>query len=290
MTQLERRKAAVPARLLQTCEERGIHVTSIERKVLKGGAASAVYGTIADTQSNVLVQDARAIITNVMRDLGISRQPDAYDGARFVDILKEYFGYMTIVDVKQAFEMFVMQELDDILPKGKDGSGLQHYQQFSASFYTKVLQAYRNKQLHAIRSVEGRVNLALVKETEQKRDPSQDKREVLRILEAVAVAYSRGEEPLLIMTALAETAFKNAGLLPKEVVPSEADVITARQLLSRNKDQAVSSGLKNAMANGHINDDLYATAANTAAKRMLRLSCEALGEVGVKERFRAINA
>jgi hypothetical protein len=285
MTQLAQRTPS-PARLLQACEESGIHVTSIERKMLKGAA----YNKIADTPTNVLVQDARAIIANVMRDLGITRQPDAYDGARFVDILKEYFAYMTIVDVKQAFEMFVMGELDDVLPRGKDGNGFQHYQQFSVSFYTKVLQAYRSKQLQSMRSVEGRVNLALVKETERKRDKSQDRREVLRILEGVAMSYARGDEPLFVMTALAETAFKHAGLLPKDIIPSEADIIAARQSLSRNKDQSVNSGFKNAMASGQMNDDLYAAGASIAAKRLLRTSCEALGECGVKERFRLINA
>jgi hypothetical protein len=249
---------------------------------------SAAYKTIEQTPDSALLQDARAIVVNVMRDLGISRQPDAYDGARFVDILKQYYGGMTIVDIKQAFEMYVMGELDADLPKGKDGAGFSHYQQFSASFYTKVLQAYRNRQLQSIRSVEGRMRLALVAESEAIRDKAADRMKVYDILEKAALDLSNGEEATLIMTAVAEAVYKQAALLPKEIVPSDADIVAARQGISRNKDSAVSAGLRNAMQQGTITDDLYAAASSVAAKRLLRKACEDVGAAVIKDRFEAL--
>jgi hypothetical protein len=132
------------------------------------------------------------------------------------------------------------------------------------------------------------MRLALVAESEAIRDKAADRMKVYDILEKAALDLSNGEEATLIMTAVAEAVYKQAALLPKEIVPSDADIVAARQGISRNKDSAVSAGLRNAMQQGTITDDLYAAASSVAAKRLLRKACEDVGAAVIKDRFEAL--
>lgn len=54
---------------------------------------------------------------------------------------------MTLADIKLAFELATTGELDDYLPKDRNGQpDKAHYQQFNADYFAKILNAYRLKQ------------------------------------------------------------------------------------------------------------------------------------------------
>ena len=82
----------------------------------------------------------------IVQDLGIRKELTKDSTMRFFDYLRKYYSEFTFDDVKTAFELLLVGELDAYLPKGRDGEAdKNHYQEFSAEFYTRVLNAYRSK-------------------------------------------------------------------------------------------------------------------------------------------------
>lgn len=70
-----------------------------------------------------------------------------YIQTRILDILRKYFANLTLNDIKLAFELTAIGELDVFLPKNKDGKADRgHYQNFNAEYFSKILHAYQEKQ------------------------------------------------------------------------------------------------------------------------------------------------
>lgn len=70
-----------------------------------------------------------------------------YIQARTLDILKRYYSNFTLSDIKLAFELATTGELDEFLPKDRQGNpDKNHYQQFNADYISKILNAYKRKQ------------------------------------------------------------------------------------------------------------------------------------------------
>ena len=71
----------------------------------------------------------------------------AYMCTRLLDILKKYYSQMTLADIKLAFELATTGELNEFLPRDSNGNpDKNHYQQFNADYFAKILNAYRRKQ------------------------------------------------------------------------------------------------------------------------------------------------
>ncbi len=104
---------------------------------------------IADYQMNELAQEINTAITWICRDVGYRLTDDAdrqYLVIRTTEILKRYYPYFTLKDFRLAFELSVTGELDDYLPKNKDGQpDRSHYQNFSVEYVCKILNAYKAK-------------------------------------------------------------------------------------------------------------------------------------------------
>lgn len=85
------------------------------------------------------------LATMIARDAGI-RDVDAYNAARFLDILRKYYYSLSLSEVKMAFELGMTGQLDEYLPKDKHGNpDNHHYQSFSVEYVTKILNAYKRR-------------------------------------------------------------------------------------------------------------------------------------------------
>lgn len=70
-----------------------------------------------------------------------------YICTRLFTVLKRYYSQLTLADIKLAFELASMGELDDYLPKMSNGEpDKNHYQQFNPDYFGKILNAYKAKQ------------------------------------------------------------------------------------------------------------------------------------------------
>lgn len=106
---------------------------------------------ISDIGYEEFVARLKALIRCIVIDVGITAQQKMEDWqymhTRALDILKKYYSDLTLADVKKAFELVVIGELDYFLPKDKYGHpDKNHYQQFNLEYISKTLNAYRRKQ------------------------------------------------------------------------------------------------------------------------------------------------
>ena len=113
--------------------------------------AASTKTQIAEIDDGTLVAKTGQMFRFIAMDVGyiIPTNTDdwAYICTRLLDILKKYYSQMTLADIKLAFELATTGELDEYLPKGRDGQpDKAHYQQFNADYFAKILNAYRRKQ------------------------------------------------------------------------------------------------------------------------------------------------
>lgn len=102
--------------------------------------------TIGNSDPKKLIENISKLVKFLSIDLGIKGEIDNYLKTRFYDILTKYYSDLTLVEIKSAFEISLMGELDKYLPKNSNGEpDKSHYQSFSIEFISKILNAYRKR-------------------------------------------------------------------------------------------------------------------------------------------------
>lgn len=122
-------------------EEVNTALKPAERLILKAATKGLAIRHLPELQ---VIRDVKLITPFILKDVGIKGNVDEYQATRFYDILTKYYSNLTISEVKLAFEMALVGELDEYLPKNKDGEpDKAHYQEFSIEYVTKILNAYK---------------------------------------------------------------------------------------------------------------------------------------------------
>lgn len=116
---------------------------NVERAVLMASSAK----TVNEYTAPELAAELSKALTWISKDVGYIIKGDSdrqYLVIRTAEILKRYYPTFTMKDFRMAFEMSLSGELDDFLPKGRDGMPDKgHYQQFNAEYICKILNAYK---------------------------------------------------------------------------------------------------------------------------------------------------
>lgn len=117
--------------------------------------AASTKTPIAEIDDAKLVENLSLLFKRIAMDVGYiipqNENDWNYIQSRLLDILKRYYSDMTLADIKMAFELATTGELDEYLPKDKQGNpDKNHYQQFNADYFAKVLNAYCRKQNQVI--------------------------------------------------------------------------------------------------------------------------------------------
>lgn len=106
---------------------------------------SSTKKSISDYTLEELTAHVGKLSAMIAKDAGI-KQVDTYSATRFVDILRKYYYSLSLSEVKIAFELGMTGQLDEYLPKDKNGHpDRHHYQSFSIDYVTKILNAYKRK-------------------------------------------------------------------------------------------------------------------------------------------------
>lgn len=94
-----------------------------------------------------LATELKSALKWIAKDIGYRTNDESdvqYLVIRTSEILKRYYSNFTLKDFRMAFEMSITGELDEFLPKGRDGQADRgHYQQFNAEYICKILNAYK---------------------------------------------------------------------------------------------------------------------------------------------------
>ena len=104
---------------------------------------------IAEFSGAELSAELDRTLTWIAKDIGYKATDVAdkqYLVIRTAEILRRYYPQLTLKDFRMAFEMSLTGELDEFLPKGRDGQpDRNHYQQFNAEYVCKILNAYKGR-------------------------------------------------------------------------------------------------------------------------------------------------
>ena len=130
--------------------------------------------TIAEYNAAELSAELAVALKWICKDVGY-RSPDENDRQylviRTAEILKRYYAGLSLKDFRMAFEMSLTGELDDFLPRGRDGQpDRNHYQQFNAEYVCKILNAYKGRRAYVLK----KANEAAPKE-EPKHNPERER-------------------------------------------------------------------------------------------------------------------
>lgn len=126
-------------------------LTQVEKYVLEASTKTQ----IAELDDKIFAEKAAQILRFVAMDVGYNIPQDATDWGyiqiRLLDIIKRYYSQLTLTDLKLAFELATTGELDDYLPKDSKGKpDKNHYQNFNADYFAKILNAYKRKQSEVV--------------------------------------------------------------------------------------------------------------------------------------------
>ena len=116
-------------------------LTPIERRMFE----ASIKTPVADFSDEELTHKIGLIAKYIARDAGI-KSVDDYEIARFMTVLKLYYSLFSLQEIRMAFEFAMTGELDEFLPRDKDGNpDKNHYQTFNIEYITKILNAYKKR-------------------------------------------------------------------------------------------------------------------------------------------------
>ena len=254
----------------------------IERSVFLATTAKMV----AEYDTMELMTELTKALKYIAKDVGFRDTDETERGylvVRVCEILKRYYPALTMRDFRLAFEMNIAGELDNYLPKGRDGQPDRgHYQQFNADYICKILQAYKYKRS----AVLNKANDAMPVE-ESGIDPATGRanRNATRQDCINAFLYYRDNGHLPNMTPIAEMLYYNllsdAGLAPEIVVTiDEQKAILYRTMNALARDGMVGE-LRDLKEAGTDAPELQDGAYKLARRKALKAAFERMAADGI---------
>lgn len=231
----------------------------IEKMVIN----SAINPTIENLESTnplELIRKIGTVSEFICKDLGIKTRYDTeemtYSATRFLMILKTHFKDLTIQDIKLAFELLEVGQLDEFLPYNKNGiPDREHYQTFNVRFYSKVLNAFKNYKSNIFGKGHRKI-ISLQQAGESIITPKQRKENSQETIEDIYTAFNaykfKGIIPRFILSIFINKLIER-GLIDLPKV-TKSDIKKAKDSIIKNKSviQAEKSSLIKDYHNGLI--------------------------------------
>lgn len=118
---------------------------SVERNILQ----ASVRTRIKDLAPEEVAEKLKKMLHFIAIDVGYKITNAAewqYTQTRIFDIVTKYYGELTLAEIKLAFELAMVGELNEYIPNGD----IKHYQQFNGEYVSRILNAYKKRQNDAI--------------------------------------------------------------------------------------------------------------------------------------------
>lgn len=192
---------------------------------------AATHRPISTYNSVDLAKALSEVLTWVAKDIGLRNletKEIQYLTVRISEILKRYYPELSLRDFRMAFEMCITGELDEYLPKNRDGSpDKNHYQQFNAEYICRILNAYREKRTEVLRKIQPPTTVPLLTDNQQTQLENKAKD---KLLNSFAHFLKTGELKIsLIEEILFYNLLSEAGLVkPVELTTEEQQALMAK--------------------------------------------------------------
>ena len=117
--------------------------------------------TISEYDAAELAAELATTLKWICKDVGYRCTDESdrqYLVIRTAEILKRYYSGLTLKDFRMAFELTLTGELDEFLPKGRDGQADRgHYQQFNVEYICKILNAYTGRRAYVLKKAKNAI-------------------------------------------------------------------------------------------------------------------------------------
>lgn len=262
--------------MLELAKQHNINLSTIDDIILRSSVKMKIGEEFRSGKSiTEVIASLRMVYDLIRKDLGISRREDANDmeylTMRFAEMTVKYHQDMSVSEVKTAFEMLMIGELDEFLRDHEGKVRKEHYQSLSVDFATRVFKAYkqrRDKSVIKIRKLLPGIDEMKVVTDDDKR---REFKGFCAILERVIGRMANGEfNPSEMTPYIFETLCDCKVITAEE--PTRDDVANAYATILG--DQSLSGFLKdetkNLYARGELSPRLKIEAHSKMRSRVLR--------------------
>lgn len=140
------RQSVVTTALQKLAETNTAQLSNVDALIL----AAAKNSTIGEMLPSAVTSAVHQMFHFISIDIGYKKPAEdaewQYIVVRLSDVLKRHFYDLTIEDVKTAFELLTVGDLDNYLPTNSSGDpDRSHYQNLNAEYLCKVLRAYKKR-------------------------------------------------------------------------------------------------------------------------------------------------
>ena len=256
---------------------------SVERAVF---LASTVK-SIGDCSYGELSSELAKALKYIAKDVGYretGEQERAYLVARLCEILKRHYSGLSMKDFRMAFEMSITGELDEYLPKGRDGQADRgHYQQFNAEYVCKILNAYKARRAAILR----KANEA-IPEAEPARDMEKEAALFNSMRRDCIEAFRRFKEDgrLPDMSPIAEMLYyqilSDAGLAPAVEITIDEQKAIYQRTMNRYARGGMMGDMRRLEKEGHEAPELQRGAFTLARRKALKKTFERMVAEGIE--------
>jgi len=214
-----------------------------------------------------LIFRAGILAKGIARDFSI-RNVDKAEAFRFYDILKKYYSGFTLDEVRGAFELALVGELDAYLPKTKTGEpDKNHYQVFSVEFVTKILNAfksYKGKVWGKVYSIADKEPILISEE-----EKSEAKNLFIEVVRDLFADYCKGEDVLILFPrTICDYLIERGFIEDRELTQADYNKALISIRNNKNLDPFSRSGALEAFKNGET-DKLKAEAENIKSQELI---------------------
>lgn len=271
---VRREMANIPAVMNSLCP--------VDRSVFLASTAK----TIAEYDNVELANDLAKALKYIAKDVGYRSNDESEHGylvVRVCEILKRYYHWLTLRDFRMAFEMSITGELDDYLPKGRDGQPDRgHYQQFNIEYVCKILNAYRLRRDEVLKQA-----YKAMPEPETKVDKAEENkwRNITKKECINAFDFYKENKKMPEINVISEMLFYNllasVGLAPEIVVTTDEQKAAFEQTIKDLANLGKYWDVKRIKTDGQESPEVSCNAYNIARRKALEWAFEQMVENGI---------
>lgn len=255
---MEKLPAKIENKLVRVANRRSMVLASnevrenlrpVELMIMEAGMNKA----IATMTGHELAEDIKLKVHYLAKDVGIKGKVEDYSVIRFIDILNKYYSNLSTSEVKLAFELALLGELDEFLPTDKNGQpDRNHYQEFSLEYQTKILNAYKVKQSKTW-------NKAIKELPAHKPEITMEEKDQIHkeFLEGVVLMFEKYRDkkvlPIIPLPFLILNELRKSGLLQSEPEVTSQDIDNAYKVVINSNDMWTAKTVRKDYMEGQIN-------------------------------------
>ena len=254
----------------------------VERSVFLASTAK----TVAEHTDGELAAELTKALKFIAKDVGYRETDESERGylvVRICETLKRYYSGLTLRDFRMAFEMSITGELDEYLPRGRDGQADRgHYQQFNAEYVCKILNAYKLRRAAVLRKAQD-----AMPEPEPPRDFEKETALLNNLKHDCinAFEYYKENGRLPEISAIAEMLYYNlladAGLAPEIVVTVDEQKAIFTRTMNDFARRGMVGDMRRLEQTGKDTPELQHGAFTLARRKALRKAFERMAADGI---------